>query len=166
MAANDWAKAEMVSSIFFMLFGLSYILASIGFWQFGNTQLSKALIFPVLIAGALLFSAGISFYLSSKSMQTTFETEYTANPSALIKSEIERTKKTMSTYKNVALKVFPAIVVLAFCVSILISNPLVRAISNAVIAFLVVLIVLDSQALNRMKTYNQKLELVEKDIEN
>lgn len=165
-AANDWARAEIVSAIFFMLFGLSYLLASIGFWQLGDSPLMKALIIPIMIAGGLLFSAGISFYFSNKSRLRTFEIEYKANSSALIKSEIERTEKTINTYKNVALKVFPVIIVVAALVLIFIPNPLVRAISIAVIAFFVVIVLLDSQALKRIKTYHQQLELVEEKLKN
>lgn len=165
-AANVWAKAEVVSSIFFMLFGVIYLLSAIGFWKWGNTSLTKALIIPILIAGGLLVSAGISFYSSNKSRLSSFETEYKANPSTLIKSEIARTAQTIKTYENVALKVFPAIIIVALLVSIFVSNPTVRAIGIAIIAFLSVLVLLDSQALKRIKTYHQQLELVEKDLSN
>ena len=60
-AATTWTKAEVTSSLFFMLIGVVYLLASIGFWQLGKTPLTKALIIPILIAGGLLLSAGISF---------------------------------------------------------------------------------------------------------
>lgn len=163
-AATNWAKAEMTSAIFFMLFGIAYLLAAIGFWQWGTTQLMKALIIPILIAGGLLLSAGISFYLSNKSLVANYESEYKANPSVLIKSEMERTQKTMATYENVALKIFPIILVIAGLVAIFISHPWVRAIGIAIVAFLFVLILLDSQALKRIKTYYQQLELVEKDL--
>jgi len=160
-AANDWAKAEIVSAIIFMAFGLSYLLASLGFWQWGNTPLTKALIIPILIAGGLLLSAGIGFYLSNNTMLKTFEASYKADPSALIQSEKERTEKIMNTYRNVALKVFPAIAIVAALIFVFVSQPMVRAICIAVIAFFVVLILLDSQALKRMEIYHQQLELAE-----
>jgi len=152
-------KAEIVSSIFFMLFGVVYLLAALGFWQWGNSPLTKALVIPILIAGGLLLSAGVSFYLSNKSRLTSFETSYKATPSALIQAEIERTAQTMKTYENIALKVFPAIIVIAALLSIFISTPIIRAICIAIIAFLSVLVILDSQALKRIKTYHQQLEL-------
>ncbi len=165
-AASDWAKSEIVSSIFFMLFGIAYLLAAFGFWQWGNSPLTKALVIPILIAGGLLLSAGISFYISNKSRLTSFETSYKTNPSALIESEIERTTQTIRTYENVALKVFPAVIVVAALLSIFISNPIIRAICIAMIAFLSVLVILDSQALKRIKIFNQQLELVEQDLKN
>jgi len=160
-AVTEWAKAEIVSSIFFMLFGLGYILGSIGLWKFGNTQLMKALIIPLFIAGGLLFSAGMSFYFSNKSKLSNFEKEYKENPSAMIHSEITRTEGLISTYEKVALKFFPAIILLALIVLFLIPKPMVKAICIAIIAFLLVLVLLDSQALKRVKTYHNQLELIQ-----
>jgi hypothetical protein len=165
-SATTWAKAEMISSIFFMLFGVVYLSASIGFWQLGKTPLLKALIFPTLIAGGLLLSAGVSFYFTSKSKLNSFENAYKTNPSAIIKSEITRTEKTIKTYENIALKVFPLIVVVVLLVAIFISYPLVRAICIGIIAFLLVLILLDSQALKRMKIYHEQLEIVGEGLKN
>lgn len=163
-AANEWAKAEIVSSMFFMFFGLSYILISIACWKVGNTPLTEALYIPLLIAGGLLLSAGISFYFSNKSKLNNFETEYRANAAALIKAEKSKTESTIKTYQNVALKVFPAIVILAILISLLISNPTVKAICIAIVAFLSVLVILDSQALKRIKTYYQKLQLADESL--
>jgi len=157
--ATEWTKAEIVSSIIFMLFGLSYMLGSVGLWKFGQTPLTKSLILPLLIAGVLLLSAGISFYLSNKSRIANFENEYKANPSTLINSEFSRTASTIKTYETIALKVFPVIILVAALVSWFISNPIVRAISIAIIAFLFVLVLLDSQALKRIKAYHQQLKL-------
>ena len=35
--ATDWAKTEVFSSAFFIIFGVVFVLASIGFWQMGKT---------------------------------------------------------------------------------------------------------------------------------
>lgn len=163
-AANDWFKAEVVSSMFFMLFGVVYILAAVALWQWGITPLTKALVIPILIAGGLLLAAGISFYLSNNSRLTSIETEYKTNPATFIVSELDRTAQTIKTYENIALKVFPAIILVAALLSIFISKPIIRVICIAIIAFLIVLIVLDSQALKRIKTYHQQLELVRQDF--
>lgn len=163
-AATNWAKAEIISALLFIFFGVTYVLIAIACWQFGSTPLTKALVIPILIAGGLLLSAGISFYVSNNSMLKKFESEYKTNPLAVVKSEIERTENTAHTYERVALKVFPAIVIVAALICFFISNPIVRAISIAIIAFLLVLVVLDSQALKRIKIYHQKLELVDEQL--
>jgi len=160
-AATEWTKAEIISSVFFMLFGLAYMLGSVGFWKIGNSPFTKALVIPFLIVGALLLSAGIGFYLSNKTRLANFENEYNENPSEWINSEIDRTESTIKTYENVALKVFPAIIVLSALLAFFIANPTVKAISIAVIAFFVVLVVLDSQALKRIKVYHNELKLAQ-----
>lgn len=50
--ATDWAKAEMFSSGFFVLFGLAFCLSSYCFWQFGKTDTAKAYVIPLLVAGS------------------------------------------------------------------------------------------------------------------
>jgi len=163
-AASDWAKAEIVSALFFIFFGVVYLFAAFFFSKRGTTALTDALVIPIMVAGALLLIAGLSFYFSNKSKLTNFEKAYKTNPSAFIESEIERTAQTIKTYENVALKVFPAIIAVAALVSVFISSPIVRAICMAIIAFLIVLVLLDSQALKRIKTYNQQLEVVGQDL--
>lgn len=158
-AASEWAKAEIVSAMFFMLFGLVYLFASIGLWQYGTTSLMKATFIPLLVAGALLLMAGIGFYFSNKSKLNNFEKEYKANPSELINSELSRAASTIKTYENVALKVFPLLIIIAGLVFWFVSNPTIKGICIGVIAFFFVLVLLDSQALKRMKTYHQALEL-------
>jgi len=163
-AADKWAKGEIASAIAFILYGLSFLLVGLGFCLYGEAALHKALSLPMALAGGLLLGAGLSFYLSNKARLKNFESEYRANPSAVIKAELERTEKTIGTYKNVALKVFPAFVLVAILLLVFVSKPLVKAISIGVIAFFAVLILQDSQALRRMKTYHQQLELIEREL--
>ncbi len=162
-AATEWAKAEMISAIFFMLFGLIYLIIALSLWQWGNTALAKSLFVPLLVAGGLILAAGIGFYVSNQSKLKSFESDFKNDPTAMVKSELTRTAQTMSTYQNVALKVFPGIIIVAALLSIFVSNVTVRAIGIAIIAFFLVLVVLDSQALKRIKKYHEKLELVNLD---
>ena len=46
--AINWAKAELFSTPFFILFGLVFMTASLGFWQLRKTDLTKAYIIPSL----------------------------------------------------------------------------------------------------------------------
>ena len=63
--ATDWAKAEVFSSTFFIIFGIAFVLASIGFWQLGKTDMAKAYIIPTLVAGSLLLTIGLGLFLST-----------------------------------------------------------------------------------------------------
>lgn len=165
-AATKWTKAEMVSALFFMGFGIVYLSIAIYFWQFGEREFTKALFIPMLISGGLLLSAGLSFYLSSRSLLKRFESEYKADPNTLIQSEIVRAEKTIKSYENVALKFFPLVLVVAILLYIVISSTLIKAICIGIIVFLSAIILLDSQALKRMKTYYQELKLEEKELSN
>jgi len=158
-AATEWAKAEITSSIIFIIFGIVYIIGSVVLWKIGNAPLAKATFVPLLIAGVLLIGAGVGFYVSNTSKLKNFESEYNTNPAEFIRSEMVRTENTMKTYENVALKVFPLLIVLAALVAFFIPNIRIRSICIAVIAFFVVLVLMDSQALKRMKTYHSQLKL-------
>lgn len=164
--ATRWAKAEIVSATYFMMFGIVYLFAAIGFWQLGSSSLTKALIIPILVAGGLLLGAGVSFYRSNQNKLKSFETEFTTNPSAIIKSEMARTTSTMKTYENVALKVFPLVILVAALLAVFMSNPTFKAICIGIIAFLAVLVLLDSQALKRIKSYHYQLELADEKFRN
>ena len=50
----EWAKAEVFSTRFFIFFSIGFLIASVGFWQLGKTDLAKAYVIPTLIAGILL----------------------------------------------------------------------------------------------------------------
>ena len=61
--AIDWAKAELVSTSFFILCGIIFLSLSLGLWQFGKTDLAKGYIFPMLIAGIFLMTVGVGLFL-------------------------------------------------------------------------------------------------------
>lgn len=154
----QWAKDEVFSSAFFILFGVLFILATIGFWQLGKTEVTRAFIYPTLVAGSLLLMAGISFTVSNKKRLTHFETEYKADPSAFIKAEVLRTEKTIWEYKNIAMKVLPLIIVIAALLIVFIDKPIWRALSMTLIAMLLCMISIDSFALSRMEKYHKELK--------
>lgn len=160
-AATDWTKAEIFSAQFFIFFGILFLLASLGFWQWGKTEVAKAYIFPVLVAGALLLAAGCSFYFTNRAKLQTIDTDYQSNPTLFVQSELERSQKTIDSYDNVAFKVFPIIVLIACLLVIFFSHPLLRAICITIMAFMVILFIIDSNANARMKIYKSQLLAIE-----
>ena len=122
-AANDWGKAEIFSAQIFMLFGILFIMTSIGFWQLGKTEVAKAFFYPMLIGGIFLLMMGVGFFFSNKSKLANFETDYKTDASTFVKSEIVRTEKTMGSYENIAFKVFPGIIVIAALLIVFLSSP-------------------------------------------
>lgn len=157
--AIEWAKAELFSTPFFILFGVLFIGASIGFWQIGKTDLARAYIIPTLVAGVLLITIGVGLYSNNKTRVNTFETLYNTNPQAFIASEIERTKSTLKEYKTVVFKIIPLIIIVAALLIIFVNTPTWRAISITIIAMMIILLLVDGSAHARMKDYNKQLQL-------
>ena len=78
--ATDWAKAEVFSARFFILFGLLFLAASYGFRQLGKTEMAKAYIVPSLVAGLLILAFGVGIFFANKSRISSFKEAYKNNP--------------------------------------------------------------------------------------
>ena len=163
-AATDWTKADVFSSAFFVLFGVLFLLGSLGFWQMGKTVLAKAFVVPTLVAGVLLLIIGLGLVYSNKSRIATFPAAYESDASTFVESEITRAEKTIAEYQNVVFKAIPLIIVVAAFLLIFIDKPTWRAISITTIAMLVVLLLIDSNAKARMEAYKEQLELLEIEV--
>ena len=160
-ASNQWAKDEIFSSVFFILFGVAFILAAISFWQLGKTDVARAFIYPTLVAGSLLLMAGIGFVVSNKNRLKNFESEFMADSNAFVKTEITRVEKTMGEYRNIALKVLPLSVMAAALIIVFVDKPIWRAISITVIGLLLCMMWIDSIAEARLEDYHKELKAVE-----
>jgi len=164
--ATDWAKSELFSTPFFILFGVVFMTASLGFWQLGKTDMAKAYIIPTLAAGALLLIIGLGLFFTNKSRITQFETANNTDASAFVASELQRADATLKEYKTIVFKVIPIIIVVAALLIIFIDTPMWRAISITTIAMMVVILLIDGTAHARIEAYNKQLELVEKELNN
>lgn len=159
--ATDWAKAEVFSTRFFILFAILFLIASVGFWQLGKTDLAKAYIIPTLIAGLLLMSIGLGLFYTNKSRVTKFEKAFNTDAPSFFQSEIERSERTLKEY-TIVFKVIPILIIIASLVILLINTPTGKAISITSIAMLVVILLVDGTAHARMKSYNKDLKLINK----
>lgn len=160
-SATDWAKAELFSTPFFVLFGIAFILASIGFWQLGKSDLAKAYIFPTLIAGTLLVIIGLGLFFTNKARLNSFETAYKENPSAFVKSETARAEATIKEYKNVVFTAVPLIIIACAIILMLVDKSIWRASAITTIAMLTVILLIDGTASARMKSYHNDLKSTE-----
>lgn len=160
--ATEWAKAEVFSAQFFILFGIMFVLASIGFWQLGKTDVAKAFIYPNLVAGILLLAIGLGIFFTNKSRVTSFARDYNSDASAFVKSEITRTEKSMGEYQTIVFKVIPLIIVVAALLIVFIDKPIWRASCITTIAMMVVILLVDNNANARIEAYNKQLVSIEK----
>ena len=156
-AATDWAKAELVSTPFFILFGLIFIAASLGFWQVGKTDLAKAYVIPTLVAGALLVIIGIGLFMTNRSRITQFTNAYHEDTVTFVATELDRTDATLKEYKNVVFTGIPFVIVACALVLFFAHTPIWRASMITVIAMLTVILLVDGLAHARINEYHQQL---------
>ena len=157
--ATDWAKAEVLSSTFFILFGVLFVLASIGFWQLGKTEMARAYIIPTLVAGALLLTIGFGLFFTNKSRITQFEKAWNTDAPAFVESELARAESTLKEYKTIVFTAIPLIIAACALVIMFVNTPIWRASMITTIAMLVVILLIDGTASARIKTYQEKLVL-------
>lgn len=154
--AQEWAKSEVFSSRFFIIFAVLFLAASIGFWQLGKTELAKAYIIPMLVVGSLLMTVGLGLFFTNKSRITQFEKAYHQDAPAFADSEIARAEGTLKEYA-VVFKVVPAIIVVAALLIVLLNTPTWRAIGITTIAMMIVILLVDGTAHARMEAYYKQL---------
>lgn len=157
--ATEWARAEVFSTRFFIIFAVLFLVASIGFWQLGKTELAKAYIIPMLVAGVLFMIIGVGLFFTNKSRITQFEAAYNSDASAFVASEMARAERTLNEYK-IVFKVVPMIIIVAALLIIFINTPTWRAIGITTIAIMGVILLIDGMAHARIEAYNKQLEEV------
>lgn len=161
--ATEWAKAEVFSTRFFILFAIGFLIANVGFWQLGKTDLARSYIIPTLVAGILLLIIGIGLNYTNIQRIKQFEKDFKTDTPAFYQSEIERSESTLKEYK-VVFKVIPILIIVAALLILFIDTPNWRAISITTIAMLIVILLVDGTAHSRIESYNKELKLM--DIEN
>ena len=154
--ALEWARAEVFSTRFFIIFAMIFLVASAGFWQLGKTELAKAYVIPLLVAGALLMTIGLGLFFTNKSRISQFEKAYQQDAKAFLTVEIDRSESTLREY-NVVFKVVPLLIVVAALLVMFINTPTWRAIGITTIAMMIVILLVDGTAHARIEVYNKQL---------
>lgn len=152
--ATNWAQAEAITSAFFIVFAVLFIIASIGFWRLGKTKMARAYIFPSLIAGLLLLLLGGALFDMYYSSIDGLTNKYNGDPDAFVESEIARTNRSIIQYNNDLYGVFPIVIVVASILIIFIKRNIWRAVFITLIALSVVILLVDSHAIALLETYN------------
>ena len=158
--ATEWAKAEVFSTRFFIVFALLFLIASYGFWHLGKTDLAKAYIIPSLVAGILLMIIGVGLVYTNVNRISDFEAAYQQDAATFIASESERIESTLKEYNTIVFKAIPGIMILASLLIIVIDKPVWRASCITTIAMMIVILLIDGTAHSRIVNYKQQLETV------
>ncbi|MFD1292393.1 hypothetical protein ACFQ5N_00980 [Lutibacter holmesii] len=157
--AIEWAKAEVFSTRFFILFAIGFLIASAGFWQLGKTDLAKAYIIPTLVAGILLLIIGSGTNYTNIQRVKQFEKDFNTNKTAFYQSEIKRSESTRKQFK-VVFKVVPIALIVAALLILLINTPTWRAICVTTISMLIIILIIDGNAQSRIENYHKELKLL------
>jgi len=156
-ASTDWAKAELYSTPFFILFGVIFLFACLGFWQLGKTELAKAYVVPTLIAGVLLIIIGIGLFYTNKARITQFQSDFQDNQHLFVKTELERVNNTLNEYDVIVFTIIPIIIVICSVGLVFINQPSWRASLITSIAMLIIILLIDGTAQSRIVIYQEQL---------
>ena len=163
--ATDWAKSELFSTPFFIVFGVVFLFASLGFWHLGKTDIAKAYIIPTLVAGLLLVTIGLGLFFTNKSRITQFEVAYKDNPTAFVDAELLRADATLKEYRTIVFKAIPVIILLCALGIFFIDKPVWRASMITTIAMLTVILLIDGTAHDRIDQYNKQLKSAKQNLD-
>ena len=161
--ATEWARSEVFSTRYFIFFAIGFLIASIGFWQIGKTELAKAYIIPTFVAGILLLIIGSGLNYTNIQRVKQFEKDFKTDASAFYQTEIVRSEDTLKEY-SIVLKVIPILIIIAALLILFVNTPTWRAISITSIAMLVIILLVDGTAHSRIEKYHKELKLM--DIQN
>lgn len=162
--ATEWAKNEANASKLFILFGILFLIATFVFRQFGKTDMAKAFVIPTLVASVLLLILGFGLVYSNNSKARSFATEYNKDAKVFVTSEIDRAQQTIDGYNRAVFRVMPIIIIVCALLLMFIDKPFWRAFGITTIAMIIVIILIDSNAIARLETYKTQLELVTKQV--
>jgi len=154
--STDWAKAEVFSARIVLLLGLLMVLVALGFWQLGKSAMAKDFVWPMLVAGVLLFAVSAGLYFANQPRIARFEAAYAAGAKSFVQAEIERTGKSQNDFV-VVFRVLPLIVIAGALLIMFTSAPLWRSIGVTVIALMTILMLVDSNTNARNTVYHQHL---------
>lgn len=160
-AATEWARAEVFSTRFFIFFAMVFLLASIGFWQLGKTDMARAYIIPMLVGGVLLMTIGLGLFYTNKARIIQFERAYNSDAQAFVASEIARAESTIKEYKTIVFTAIPLIIAVCALVIVFVDIPAWRASMITTIAMMVVILLIDGTARARIEAYYEQLQEVE-----
>lgn len=156
--ATEWAKAEVFSSQFFILFGVAFVIGSFGFRYMAKTDVARAFVTPTLVVGVILFIIGTGLFAVNKMRISQFAEHHERDEVSFVETEIARGDKTVAEFNTVVFKAIPLIIVACALMLIFIDKPGWRATNTAVIAMMAVILMVDSSSKARIAEYTEKLK--------
>jgi hypothetical protein len=163
MKTNQFGKQgwtpDRIQNLNGKTFAILFLAASLGFWQLGKTEIARAYIVPTLVAGIMLMTIGLGLFYTNKSRITQFEEAYNKDSVAFVESEFVRIDKALNEYRTIVFKAIPFIIIVAALLIVFVDRPIWRASAITAIAMLVVILLIDGTAKDRIENYGEQLEI-------
>ncbi len=159
--AQQWAKAEIFSSKFFIAIAIVFFAASIGFWLLGKSEMAKSYIIPTIVCGSLMLIVGVGLVYNNHSRVKTFAEDYKKDKIEFLNSELERTEKTIAQTDRTIYKILPILIIVAAVLIIFMTALFWRAWCITFIAMLALTLIVDSNSQLRIINYNKDLKTIE-----
>ncbi len=156
-AASDWARFEMLAAAVFAAFGCAFLMAGLGFRQWGMTDLARACVIPMLVAGVLLLILGVGLFLPARARLAAVPAGFASDSAAFLAAELGRADKVLIDYRVAVFRVFPAIIALCALAIPVLEAPYWRTSLITAIAMFAVLLLVDSTANARLQSYVAEL---------
>jgi drug/metabolite transporter (DMT)-like permease len=153
----DWARAELLSNGLFALFGAMFFVAGLLFWSRGETDIAKAFVFPMMVAGVLMLILGGGLLYGTWKSLTGFSTAFADDNARFIGLEVQRVERTMSQYDTAVFNVIPLMITAAALLIVFVHSPGWRAAFITAIIFLGLIMLIDSNAKARLESYKTNL---------
>lgn len=155
--STEWARAELLSNGILILFSMMFLGASLLFWLRWETDMAKAFVLPMLVAGILMLILGMGLFYGTWQSLSGFEPALAEDESGFVAAEIERLDKTMAQYRAAVFKVIPLMIAAAAVLIVVSQDPGWRAALITAIVFLSLVLLIDSNANARLEVYKAKL---------
>lgn len=156
-AATDWARAELLGSSLFILFGAAFVAASLGLWHFGKTDVSRAYVIPFVVAGVLLSILGAGLVFGAQRNLAGFASAHAEDAAAFLAAETAHAERVVAQYRLAVFRVMPLIVIACGALLMVVGSPAWRAALLTAIAVIAVVLLIDSAALARAEKFREQM---------
>lgn len=153
----NWAKGEILEAIIMAVFGALIVVCSLLFWKFGATPYAKAMIVPLLVVGSIPLLTGISVVSTNSNRIAEYQAMWQENPQAFTIAEKQRVESFDAIFKYS----YPGAMLFTIGGAILffvLSSPLGKAISLAMMVLGLMAYVIDHFAAERAAIYLEYIE--------
>ena len=157
--ATDWAKIELISNAVFVLASIIFLSVSFALQTYARESHFSTYALPFLIAAILLLILGAGLLFSTWQHSTNLEFQFQQDKALFIQAELTRAEKTISQYKLAVYMIFPALGLISFCILLVFQNDQVRASAVTSVIVLLILIIVDTAAKERLIKYTKDLAI-------